>query len=78
MASHEAAALAGDVAVMSELERTCDITCPHCWETIPVWLDLSVASQSYYEDCSVCCRSIVISYESEGGELLSVTADAAD
>ena len=63
---------------MSELEQACEITCPHCWETITVMLDLSVPSQSYFEDCAVCCRSIEITYESEGGELLSVAATAAD
>jgi transcription elongation factor Elf1 len=62
---------------VSDLEQACDITCPHCWETITVMLDLSAGSQSYFEDCSVCCRSIEVSYESGGGELLSVTAVAA-
>jgi len=41
-------------------------------------LDLSAGSQSYYEDCAVCCRSIEICYESEDGELLSISATAAD
>lgn len=63
---------------MADFEEACDITCPHCWETITVMLDLSAGSQSYYEDCQVCCRGIEISYESAGGELLSITAVAAD
>jgi hypothetical protein len=63
---------------MSDLEQACEITCPHCWETITVWIDLSAGSQSYYEDCSVCCRPIAIAYETDGGELRSVTADASD
>lgn len=63
---------------MSDLERPHQITCPHCWETITVWLDLSAGSQSYYEDCPVCCRAIALSFESEGDVLQSVTADAAD
>ncbi len=36
--------------------------CPFCGETISVLLDLSVPSQSYVEDCEVCCRPIDISY----------------
>ena len=38
------------------------ITCPYCWETIEIALDLSVEEQQYVEDCSVCCRPIVIAY----------------
>lgn len=38
------------------------ITCPYCWETLEVTVDLSVPAQRYVEDCSVCCRPIVIDY----------------
>jgi len=62
---------------MSDLEQTHSITCPHCWETITVWLDLSVSPQSYIEDCPVCCRPIELSFEADGDRLLSITADAA-
>lgn len=41
------------------------ITCPYCWQTIDITLDLSVAEQSYVEDCSVCCRPIVIRYRTD-------------
>ena len=63
---------------MSELEQAHTITCPHCWETISVWLDLSAGSQSYVEDCSVCCRAIALTFETDGAEVVSITADAAD
>ena len=39
-------------------ETTAEVSCPYCGETITVFLDLSVESQSYIEDCSVCCRPI--------------------
>jgi hypothetical protein len=48
------------------------ITCPYCWETIEIALDLSVEEQQYVEDCSVCCRPIVITYRAEEGELSSL------
>lgn len=63
---------------MSDLEQAHAVTCPHCWQTITVWLDLSAGSQSYVEDCPVCCRPIAVAFEADGEELLSVTADAAD
>jgi hypothetical protein len=34
------------------------IRCPYCGETIRIEVDCSVESQSYIEDCQVCCRPI--------------------
>ena len=48
------------------------ITCPYCWESIEIALDLSVDEQQQVEDCSVCCRPIVIRYRAEDGELASL------
>ena len=45
--------------------------CPYCLEEISILLDLSVDdSQSYIEDCEVCCRPIQISYTAEDGQLV--------
>lgn len=48
------------------------IHCPYCGEPIGIDLDLSVESQSYIEDCQVCCQPIQISYTSMDGALLNV------
>jgi len=32
--------------------------CPHCGEPISLLVDLSGGSQSYIEDCQVCCQPI--------------------
>ena len=48
------------------------ITCPYCWESIEISLDLSVDTQQQIEDCSVCCRPIVIRYSAADGELASL------
>lgn len=53
-----------------------NITCPYCWESIEVALDLSVDDQRQVEDCSVCCRPIVIAYRAEDGELVKLDAIA--
>jgi hypothetical protein len=37
-----------------------EIGCPYCGEIIEVVVDLSVPYQEYVEDCSVCCRPIVM------------------
>ncbi len=52
------------------------ICCPCCGEDIGVVLDLSVPEQSYVEDCSVCCRPILLSYSSLAGELLELATRA--
>ena len=33
-----------------------EIQCPYCGETVEIVVDCSVESQSYIEDCQVCCR----------------------
>lgn len=47
--------------------------CPYCWEEISVLLDPSV-SQTYVEDCEICCNPIEIEVEFEEGELISFEA----
>lgn len=51
------------------LEQFVDVSCPYCAETIMVRADLSAGSQSYVEDCQVCCQPIMISVQvpPEGG-----------
>lgn len=50
-----------------------DVTCPYCWETIVLEVDLSAGSQTYTEDCSVCCQPIVVRLQvEEDGETFTV------
>jgi hypothetical protein len=49
--------------------------CPWCFEQIPVLIDPSVDDQTYVEDCSVCCRPILVNARCEEGELISLQAD---
>lgn len=46
-------------------------TCPHCWESSVIQLDLSGGSQTFVQDCEVCCNPISFSYFTRGGELVS-------
>jgi hypothetical protein len=55
-----------------------DATCPHCWETINLTLDLSVPEQSYIEDCPVCCRPMLVSYRAEDGEVAELSVESAE
>ena len=59
---------------MGLVER--EITCPYCWEEIEIGVDSSVAVQEYVEDCSVCCRPILLRCVCEDAEVIEVTARA--
>ncbi len=55
-----------------------DLTCPHCWQTIQLTLDLSVPEQTYVEDCPVCCRPLYVSYSTHDGEFTECSVEPAD
>ncbi|MEZ4858530.1 MAG: CPXCG motif-containing cysteine-rich protein [Flavobacteriaceae bacterium] len=42
--------------------------CPYCWEEISMLIDASV-SQTYVEDCEVCCNPIEVSVAFDNGIL---------
>ncbi len=44
--------------------------CPYCWEYISMLLDSSISSQTYVEDCEVCCNPIQVSPQFEETELV--------
>ncbi len=47
--------------------------CPYCGELIELVIDCSVPEQQYIEDCSVCCRPIVVNAMCDGeDELISL------
>ncbi len=41
-------------------------------------IDKSVYSDSYIEDCEVCCNPIDISYTSNGNEITGFSADSIE
>jgi len=53
-------------------------TCPFCWEDNTVLIDLSAPPDSMIEDCSVCCRPILLEVSVSAGEVESVRAIRAD
>lgn len=65
----------GKEAGSDALEQFVDVNCPYCDEVIMVRADLSAGSQSYVEDCQVCCQPIMLSVVvAEEGGLESVGA----
>ena len=54
------------------------IFCPYCGERIDVFVDTTVHSQSYIEDCQVCCRPIEIQATAapDGDVVIDVRTDS--
>ena len=48
--------------------RPVSVYCPYCGEPIEVVVDLSLPEQEYIEDCSVCCRPILLTVSVDDGE----------
>lgn len=53
------------------------VGCPFCGETITLLVDASAGSQTYIEDCQVCCRPIQVTLVADAFELESVEVDCA-
>lgn len=53
-------------------------TCPYCWQHISMLLDVSVAQQTYVEDCEVCCRPIRVHYRAVAGEVVAFEAESIE
>ncbi len=47
--------------------------CPHCWQQISMLLDPAY-SQTYVEDCEICCNPIEITTVFEDSELVGFEA----
>jgi hypothetical protein len=52
--------------------------CPYCWEEISMVLDMSVTTQTYVEDCEVCCNPIEIRYAVEDGAIVEFRAEVLE
>lgn len=55
-----------------EMEETLEVQCPWCGESFTTFFDISAGSQSYTEDCQVCCRPIVMSFAVDSDGAVSV------
>lgn len=60
-----------------EFESETFFTCPYCGQQISMVLEELYGTQSYTEDCEVCCNPIQISYEVEDGRITRVDATRA-
>lgn len=69
----------GSDAGGNALDPFVDMPCPYCGELLLIQLDLSAGSQSYVEDCQVCCQPIQMTVRvGEGGALESAQGERMD
>jgi len=52
--------------------------CPYCWEEISMILDASIRSQTYIEDCEVCCNPIEVAPVFESNELIGFDSQSIE
>ena len=52
--------------------------CPYCWEEVSMLLDTSVHSQTYIEDCEVCCNPIEVTPSFENQELTAFNSQSIE
>ncbi|MBN0987863.1 CPXCG motif-containing cysteine-rich protein [Amphritea pacifica] len=43
-------------------------TCPYCGEPVELVVDCTAGNQQYFEDCSVCCKPMMVELDVEGAE----------
>jgi hypothetical protein len=69
----------GDGMEGGALERFVELTCPYCGEGYGVAVDLSAGSQTYIEDCQVCCQPISNTIVVDaGGEFQGLKSERLD
>jgi hypothetical protein len=69
----------GESAGSDRLDPFADVACPYCGENLSIRLDLSAGSQSYVEDCQVCCQPIQMSVQvADDGTLDTFAAERMD
>ncbi len=54
------------------------VSCPYCGEVIDIVVDISAGSQSYIEDCQVCCQPMHVNFEVSDDTLLGIAVHSAD
>ncbi len=59
-----------------DVTDTVEVNCPYCGEEIELVVDYSAGSQEYVEDCSVCCRPIVVRIGQDRSKKFSVAVRA--
>ena len=56
-----------------------DVQCPYCGESFTTIADYSAGSQTYIEDCQICCQPIVFVLHTDNtGNMVDLEAHRED
>ena len=69
---------AGSDPRLVSLSNSENVRCPHCFENNALFVDVVYGNQSYFEDCQICCSSMLIEVRVVAGKLKSVRASKPD
>ncbi|MEO0453550.1 MAG: CPXCG motif-containing cysteine-rich protein [Verrucomicrobiota bacterium] len=50
-----------------------DLTCPYCWEKVPIAVSSEQVGQTWIEDCQICCRPMEVVCEEVDEEIILTT-----
>jgi hypothetical protein len=54
------------------------VQCPQCGEEFAIQVETATdGSVEMIEDCAVCCRPALVRVSTRGGEIISITTEAA-
>jgi hypothetical protein len=62
---------------VDEVEAEQFFDCPYCWQRISMLIEPNQGTQSYIEDCEVCCNPIQIRYRVLSNGRVDIEADRA-
>jgi transcription elongation factor Elf1 len=53
-------------------------TCPHCWQVNTIVVDIAAGSQTFIQDCEVCCNPIEFRCEVDSSGFVALEANSID
>ena len=53
------------------------VDCPFCGESLTILLDPSAGTQSYIEDCQVCCQPMQVRFDTADDQVLNLEVHCA-
>ncbi len=62
---------------MIDTPQAYPVTCPYCWETFSISIEMTADGLSFIADCRVCCHPIQFHATIENNEEILIHAERA-
>lgn len=60
------------------MQEEAEYICPHCWQANTMLVDVAAGTQTFIQDCEVCCNPIEFRCEVDHSGLVSLDAYSID